>query len=83
MSWKPEVQTVGDGDSWTGNMLRFETLDEAIDYAKDLKARWMLVTNIRAVESSDPPTDRWTLGGLKPYNTLAQSMLLDDQKGSP
>lgn len=59
MSFKPEVQTAGDGDTWSGNALRFATYDEAYANARDLAGRWMMVTAYRAVESSDPVNYRW------------------------
>lgn len=59
MSWKPEVQTAGDGEAWTGNALRFATKEEAESYAFDLSMRWTAVKNTRAVESSDPVNYRW------------------------
>lgn len=53
-SWKPEVQTIGDGDKWNSNALRFATKEEAEYSARDLAGRWMLVTAHRAAPSDDP-----------------------------
>jgi hypothetical protein len=39
---------------WVGNMLRFATEAEAMDYAKDLYSRWTLVQKYRVVPSVDP-----------------------------
>ena len=60
MSWKPEVFVDG---QWAGNSLRFATKDEAWEYAHDLEGRWVLVMDIRAVESDDPVNYRWTPEG--------------------
>lgn len=54
MSWKPAVKTIGNGDKWSYNALRFETKDEALASAKDLMGRWMLVVEYDAHESEDP-----------------------------
>jgi hypothetical protein len=53
MSWKPEVQTAGNGDDWNGNALRFATKKEAADYVLDLACRWTAVTDWRVVESDE------------------------------
>jgi hypothetical protein len=54
MSWKPEVQTAGDGEAWTGNALRFATEAEANSYVVDLACRWTAVADVRVVECKDP-----------------------------
>jgi hypothetical protein len=57
MSYRVEV--IADGSNkWTGNALRFASLDEAGDYGKDLASRWTSVRRWRAVESDDPVTHR-------------------------
>lgn len=53
MSWKPVVQ-VGGESKWNENALRFATHAEALQSAKDLMNRWMLVTACDAHESDDP-----------------------------
>ncbi len=58
MSFKPEVIADSSG-KWCGNALRFATYEEAEANAKDLMARWTLVTEFRAVESPDPVTYRY------------------------
>ena len=80
MSWKPEVIADSSG-KWTGNGLRFETKAEAEANVRDLSWRWTAVRETRVVESDDPPNYRYVDGGLLPYSMLAQSMLLDSQKG--
>lgn len=55
MSWKPEVQTVGDGDAWTGNALRFERKEDAEEWVLNLSYRWTAVTNTRVTESEEEP----------------------------
>jgi len=59
VSWKPEVQTAGNGDKWSSNALRFATKEEAEANAKNLMSRWLLVTATRAFPSSDPVNYRW------------------------
>jgi len=63
MSWKPEVQT-DDTGKWYDNALRFNTQKEAIDNARDLKARWFLVRKYRATECGDPVNYRYVDGKL-------------------
>lgn len=63
MSWKPEVIADSSGQ-WSGNALRFATKAEAEANVANLKARWMLVTNTRAVESDDPVNYKWENGRL-------------------
>lgn len=57
MSFKPEVSTDG-GKTFNSNALRFATREEAEISAKDLMARWMLVTDWRVSESDDPVKHR-------------------------
>jgi len=64
VSWKPEVQVVNEPGQWHGNALRFATKQEAEDNARDLMSRWMLVTDTRAVESTDPINYQWIDGKL-------------------
>ncbi len=60
MSYKIEVLTVGGGESWDGNELRFATEKEAEVYAMDLSMRWSAVTDWRIAESDDPVTHSLT-----------------------
>lgn len=53
MSFKPEVSTDG-GKSFHQNNLAFATREEAESSARDLMARWLLVTDWRAAESDQP-----------------------------
>lgn len=53
MSFKPEVSTDG-GRTFHQNALAFATREEAEASAKDLFGRCMLVTDWRAVESTEP-----------------------------
>ena len=69
-SFKPEVQTVGGGDAWSGNSLRFATREEAEANVSDLYGRWLAVTDTRVVESDDPVNYRWTDEGLVPVEVL-------------
>ena len=51
-SYKPEVKAFGE-DSFCCNGLCFATEQEAQESAKDLRSRWIMVEEIRAVESND------------------------------
>lgn len=64
MSWKPEVEV--SGNEWCKNGLVFETKEEAEANAKALMARWMLVTNTRACESTEPVNYKWENNELVP-----------------
>ena len=47
-----KVEVIADSSNqWTGNGLRFDTLDEATDYAKNLYSRWTAVSKWRVVDS--------------------------------
>jgi hypothetical protein len=65
-SWKPEVQTAGDGDRWSGNALRFATKAEAERYVFDLAMRWTAVADTRVVQSDDPVTHEIPEGSVRP-----------------
>lgn len=62
MSYKPMVYVQRE---WAGNALRFATYDEALDNARELMGRWMLVEDYRADESTDPVNYRWIDGKLE------------------
>jgi hypothetical protein len=51
-SYAPEVQVNRD-PTWYGNMLRFATREEAMDYVLGLQGRWTQVYEVRVVESGD------------------------------
>lgn len=65
MSYKPEVQTAGNGDKWSHNNLAFATREEAEASARDLESRWMLVTAWRVAESDQPVNYSLVDGQLK------------------
>ncbi len=45
-----KVEVIADSSGkWCGNMLTFETEEEAEEYAKDLAMRWTLVRDWRVV----------------------------------
>jgi len=46
--YKYEVQT-DDSGKWYGNAVTFDTKEQAIDSAKDLYSRWLLVREYRIV----------------------------------
>jgi hypothetical protein len=56
MSWKPAVQTAGNGDKWGYNALAFATKEEAEMWAKDLMFRWTAVSDYAAHESAEEVT---------------------------
>jgi hypothetical protein len=64
MSFKPEVIADASG-KWVGNDIAFATREEAEIYAKDLFNRWMLVTDTRVVESSEPVNRRIADGKME------------------
>jgi hypothetical protein len=57
-SWKIEV-VVDDSGEWESDPFRFETLDEALAYARDLDLRWAAVRDRRVVKSHDPVNQNW------------------------
>ncbi len=63
MSFKPEVVADSSGKFY-GNALAFATYDEALANARDLANRWMLVTDYRATESSEPVSHTYVNGVL-------------------
>ena len=62
MSFKPSVSTDG-GATFNENALAFATREEAETSAKDLMARWMLVTDWRVIESDQPVNYRLRFDG--------------------
>jgi hypothetical protein len=64
MSWKPEVIADNSG-KWVGNLLRFETKEEAEANVTALMMKWTLVRDTRVVECDDPITHVWTANGLQ------------------
>jgi hypothetical protein len=64
-SYKAEVIADNSG-VWAGNGLRFPTSTEADEYVIDLARRWMLVRDVRVVESDDEPNYNFVNGeGVK------------------
>jgi hypothetical protein len=55
--YKIEVQADSTG-TWAGNALRFETGDQAADYANDLWSRWTAVRHWRVLKDDKPV--RWS-----------------------
>lgn len=62
MSYRPMVLVHGE---WAGNALRFESEEEALDNARDLMGRWLLVNDYRVDKSEDPVNYRWVEGKLE------------------
>lgn len=69
MSWKPVVRVSGEDNKWLRNGLVFATREEALDNARDLMSRWMLVTDCSIEEVDESPNYRWTDQGLVPFVT--------------
>ena len=67
MSWKAEVQTIGD-QSWNTNALRFATKEEAEAEGDRLARNWLLVTRTRATECDDPVNYQMVDGKARPIN---------------
>jgi len=64
MSWKPEVQVIGE-EPFYQNGQTFATEPEAMKSAHALSMRWMLVRNWRAVEvdtATNPVNYKWVDG---------------------
>ena len=53
-TWKPEVKVAGNGEKWSQNGLVFATRHEALQSARALMDRWLLVVDCRAVPSDHP-----------------------------
>lgn len=50
------VQVIADSSGeWCGNGLKFDTIEEAKDYAINLMWRWTLVRNWRVLGNNDQP----------------------------
>jgi len=65
MSFKPEVKVFGE-TPFHRNGLVFETYEEALNNARDLRNRWILVEDYRAVEVDEPVNYKWVDGKLLP-----------------
>ncbi len=76
-SFAPEVIADSSG-KWAGNALRFPTREEAEANVKNLKQRWMLVTDTRVVESEDEPNYRWVDGQLVAVTAVKKAMVLPE-----
>jgi len=50
---KFKVEVIADSSGeWCGNGMRFDTTEQAVDYARSLEMRWTLVRDWRVVEVS-------------------------------
>lgn len=63
MNYRPMVQV--SGREWAGNALVFATKEEAEGNVKDLKWRWLAVTDTRVDETDAPVNYRWVDGKLE------------------
>lgn len=68
MSWKPAVQTTPSG-AFNTNNLAFATEEEALESARDLMQRWLLVIDYRAEASDQPVNARLDNGVLQLLET--------------
>ena len=64
-SWKPEISTDG-GKTFGQNGQAFATSEEAEAMARDIFSRWMLATDYRASETTDPVNYRLIDNKLEP-----------------
>ena len=64
-NYRPEISTDG-GKSFGQNAQVFATKEEAETMAKDLFNRWMLATDYRASETTDPVNYRLIDNKLEP-----------------
>ena len=63
MSYKMEVLTEG---KWSTNSCVYATEREASEAGKELLCRWLVPTDSRAVESTDPVTYRFNFDTYRP-----------------
>lgn len=64
MSFRYEVNTVGGSpDSYSGNAVVFEGVEEAKAAARELASRWLAVVKWRVVETDDAVTYRFYFKG--------------------
>jgi hypothetical protein len=63
MSWGVEVMTDDSGE-WERDPVRFETMQEALAYARDLEFRWAAVRDRRILEMAEPANACWTARGV-------------------
>ena len=47
--YKMQVQTVGDGDAWSGNAIRYDNWPDAYSHVMLLASNWFAVTAVRVV----------------------------------
>ena len=64
-NYRPEISTDG-GKSFGQNAQVFATKEEAETMAKDIFNRWMLATDYRASETTDPVTHKIVDNVLSP-----------------
>jgi hypothetical protein len=53
MAFRVDIRGVGESN-WASNALRFDTVEEAKDYAHDLYSRWIGMDMARVVDESVP-----------------------------
>lgn len=58
MSWKVEVEVLGEKGSWHSNPLRFGSQEEAARYGSVLALRWLSVACVRECWTNDPVNAR-------------------------
>ena len=58
-SFKYELKVHGEGDKWHPLGTSYATREEAEKAGQNHLDRWMMATDVRVVESDEPPTYRW------------------------
>ena len=66
LSWALGVKTQGDSNFVT-NALRFVTEKECTEYGKDLDSRWLVVKELKNLESTDKPNYLFYYGKAIPF----------------
>ncbi len=75
MSYKPEILVEGE---WCPNGIVFNTIEETLEYAKDLYTRWMMAEDFRAVPSTENVNYHYTLGTLTSLNLIGYTATIKE-----
>lgn len=68
MKYRVDVLALGE-TRWATNALRFDTVGEAEDYARDLYSRWMLADVLTVVPEDTPERAPYVKGERTPVRT--------------
>jgi len=81
MSYQIEVKTTHRGvTGWTGNAVRFATLEEADAYGVDLLFRWTTPSDYRVVDSTDPVNYRFDGGILSAVHQPSRALPAEEAR---